>query len=356
MARRVLAAGHVCLDLIPLAEGPGGVEPPLPGRLARVGPLAAAPGGSVSNTGLALGKFGLDVRFVGRLGGDLPGRWLREILASPAGEESLRLSAAPGEHTSYTVILGRAGGERSFLHHPGANTSFREEDVSQEDLGWADHLHLGYPPLLPSLLERDGEPLARLLERASERGCSTSVDMVMVDAGEERKSRNWKAVFRKFLPFVDFFMPSLEELEALLEPDRFLARGKNALASYTEKNVESLAGRCLEWGAGAVAVKMGERGLALFTRRGPAPLGGDPAWSGLSLRVPAITPRRVAGTTGAGDAAVAGFLAAFLEGAGPGKCLRCAASAGSFCVEAPDAQSAIPSWRGILERARLEGN
>ncbi len=351
MAPRVLVAGHVCLDLIPLPEGEGALEVPVPGRLVRVGPLAAAPGGAVSNTGLALSKFGLEVRFRGRVGEDEPGRWLGNLLDSLSGGKGEGLAVEEGEHTSYTVILSGPGGERSFLHHPGANLSFGDEDIGEEDLDWADHFHLGYPPLLPALLEKGGKPLAGLLERACAMGCSTSVDMVMVDPLEERKKRDWKAVFREFLPYTDFFMPSLEELEALLEPERFLSRGKDPLASYTEAEVADLAARCLEWEAGVVVVKMGRKGLALFSGRGPASAGEKRAWKDLFLRVPAIRPARVAGTTGAGDAAIAGFLSAFLRGEDPETCLRCAASAGSFCVEAPDAQSAIPSWDQVVERA-----
>ena len=348
---RVLAAGHVCLDLIPLPEGGEGLRIPDPGGLARVGPLEAAPGGAVSNTGSALSRFGLEVRLRGRIGRDAPGKWLRGMLASLVGKESLSLIESGRKHTSYTIILGREGGERSFLHNPGANLEFGEADAGEEDLEWADHLHLGYPPLLPALLEGGGKPLARLLERACAAGCTTSVDMVMVDPREERKKRDWKAVFREFLPYTDFFMPSLEELEALLDPDRFLSRGKDPLASYTEAEVADLAARCLEWEAGAVVVKMGRKGLALFSGRGPASAGEKRTWKDRFLRVPAIAPERVAGTTGAGDAAIAGFLAAFFEGGDPEMCLRCAASAGSFCVEAPDAQSGIPSWEDVKARA-----
>ncbi len=353
MAARILAAGHVCLDLIPLVEGEDGLVVPAPGRLTRVGPLAAAPGGAVANTGLAFARFGLEVRLMGKIGLDEPGRWLKGILAGRLGRESLRLETTEGFHTSYTVILSRGGGERSFLHHPGANLAFREEDVGEEDLEWADHFHLGYPPLLPELLEGGGKPLARLLERACARGCTTSVDMVMVDPLEEKRTRDWNTIFRNFLPFVDFFMPSLEELEALLDPERFLARGKRGVESYTEAEIADLAARCLEWEAGVVVVKMGRRGLSLFSGRGPTPGGENQAWRDVGLRIPAIPPRRVKGATGAGDAAVAGFLAAVLGGRGPEEALRCAAAAGSFCVEAPDAQSGIPSWTEILERAGL---
>lgn len=61
---------------------------------------------------------------------------------------------------------------------------------------------------------------------------------------------------------------------------------------------------------------------------------------------------RVAGTTGAGDCAIAGFLAALMHGLGPEEALACAAGAGAACVEKPDAVSGIPSWTGLRHRIR----
>jgi sugar/nucleoside kinase (ribokinase family) len=60
----------------------------------------------------------------------------------------------------------------------------------------------------------------------------------------------------------------------------------------------------------------------------------------------------VAGTTGAGDAAYAAFLAALVRGHGPTAALRWACAVGSSNVEAIDATSGVQSWDDT--QARLD--
>jgi sugar/nucleoside kinase (ribokinase family) len=56
------------------------------------------------------------------------------------------------------------------------------------------------------------------------------------------------------------------------------------------------------------------------------------------------------GTTGAGDCAVGGFLAAVLRGLSPEEALSMAAATGACNVEAADATSGVRSWSATMER------
>ena len=58
----------------------------------------------------------------------------------------------------------------------------------------------------------------------------------------------------------------------------------------------------------------------------------------------------VVGTTGAGDATIAGFLAALLRDLPPDKALDAALGVGACCVEFPDALSGIRPWDETLRR------
>jgi hypothetical protein len=57
-----------------------------------------------------------------------------------------------------------------------------------------------------------------------------------------------------------------------------------------------------------------------------------------------------AGTTGAGDCTIAGFLAAVLKGLPVEETLQSAVGVGAFNVEKADAVSGIPSWETLRRR------
>ncbi len=57
------------------------------------------------------------------------------------------------------------------------------------------------------------------------------------------------------------------------------------------------------------------------------------------------------GTTGAGDATIAGFLAGLLRGLGPAGALTAAVAVGACNVEAADALSGVRPWDETLRRA-----
>jgi sugar/nucleoside kinase (ribokinase family) len=73
------------------------------------------------------------------------------------------------------------------------------------------------------------------------------------------------------------------------------------------------------------------------------------AWSGRELWGP-VFETTVVGTTGAGDAAIAGLLAALLRGLGPIEAITVANAVGACNVEAPDAVSGIRAWAETLAR------
>ena len=61
-------------------------------------------------------------------------------------------------------------------------------------------------------------------------------------------------------------------------------------------------------------------------------------------------PERFRSANGAGDTAIAGFLAGMMDGCGPEDCLRLAAGAAACRIET--GHQGIPSAREVLERAR----
>ena len=138
---------------------------------------------------------------------------------------------------------------------------------------------------------------------------------------------------------MDVFAPSLDELA-------FMLGGGSP---------ESLAADALALGAAVVALKLGDRGLYLRTGEDVdgvcARLGLDAAdWRDREVLSPCFRPRRLVGTTGAGDCTIAGLLTALLRGEGPEEAATAATAVGACCVEAADATSGIPPWREVAAR------
>ena len=345
-----VVAGHICLDIIPvLHDRHVGFRP---GQLVEIGPAVVSTGGPVSNTGLALHILGIRTRLMGKTGDDAFGHAVREIVAAHGAELANGMAVVAGEHTSYTVILSPPGADRMFLHCPGCNDTFRAEDVDYAMLGRARLFHFGYPPLLRRLIEDNGRELVELLRRAKATGVTVSLDMCMPDPEGFSGSVDWPGILADALPFVDIFLPSLDETLFTLEPAGRRRREESSAAPVTAELLDSVSGRLLSLGPGIVGLKLGEAGFYLRTAQSVVtPLLAGDDWSGRQIWAPCFEAE-VVGTTGAGDAAIAGFLAGCLRGLGPEECLTAATAAGACNVEAADALGGIRPWEETMQRAR----
>jgi len=355
----VVVAGNIVLDMFPPLELPDGYQLCdllVGGQTIEVGALTTSPGGVVPNTGISLHKLGVPVRVMGQVAGDLPGRELRDLLRA-SGLDTTYLSESKGS-TSYTFVLALPDTDRIFLHYPGPAKTFSTAVIAWEAIADAGIFHLGYPPLMPLLYANNGAQLAGLMRQAKALGATTSLDMCMLPPASEGARQDWRAILRATLPHVDLFLPSVEEILLLLQPDRYAAltaAGGDITTGLGAEDFSRLAGELLEMGAGIVGLKAGRSGLyvrtasaerlASFGRAAPAGVTG---WANRELWDPGYKPRRIATATGAGDAAVAGFLAALIRGLPLEGALRCACALGAQNLEAPDATSSIRSWEETM--------
>ncbi len=360
----VVVAGHICLDLIPRLDGlPAGQFVNLfqPGRLLEVGPVALSTGGCVANTGLVLNRLGIPTRLVGKLGDDFFGAAVQRVLRCEGAHLAEGLVVDPSASTSYTIIVSPPGVDRSFLHHPGANQSFCAADVTDEALSGAGLFHFGYPTILERMYARDGDELAALYGRAKSQGLTTSLDMSFPDPHSSSGKADWQAICRRTLPLVDIFLPSFEELLFMLRRATYerlvqAAGVDDLLACATPELLDDLAEEALGLGVKIFGLKLGERGLYLrtagqaafsgFGRAAPADLS---TWVDRELLAPCYKVQ-VAGTTGSGDATIAGFLSALLRGFTSEGAVTAAVAVGACNVEATDALSGIRPWEATLSR------
>ena len=357
-----VAAGHICLDITPAFDR--SAAKPLqelirPGCLTRVGMADVHTGGSVANTGLALLRLGVPTRLIARVGADAFGELVQGLLAAEGADTRLTVDASGS--TSYSVVLAPPGIDRMFLHNAGANEAFSEADVPDDALVGAKLFHFGYPPMMLRLLRDGGAELLGLFKRVKSLGLATSLDMASFDASSEAGLVDWPLLLSKLLPYVDFFLPSAEELCLMLAPRRhreWLERadgGEITDILDIRHDVAPLAEALLGMGAGVAVVKCGARGL-YYAAAGKAaihriPLPLDAAeWADTSGFVPSFKPAAVVSATGAGDTCIAAFLASALEGLSPLRCAERAAATGACCVEAYDALSGLIPLQEIDRR------
>ncbi len=363
----IVVAGHICLDIIPSLAGVANVagrggEIFLPGKLIKVGPAVISTGGAVPNTGLALHRLGLATQLMGKLGDDLLGRAVLDILKSHDAALASNMIIAPGEKTSYTVVISPPGADRMFLHCPGTNDTFAAADMPFDRINGARIFHFGYPPLMHSMYADAGLGLARMLHQANQLGLAVSLDMSLPDPDSDAGHANWQTILARVLPQVDFFLPSLDETLMMLDPDAFAsmesAGGAAGLASQAEAPMlRQLSDRLLDMGAAVVGLKLGDKGLYLRTTSDTARLAAIKGrlalnasqWQRRELLIPCFKVDAV-GTTGAGDCTIAGFLAALLHGSSPEQALRTAVAVGACSVERADANSGVPPWDILQQR------
>ena len=344
---QVVIAGHICLDVFPALSGPPDLGP---GRLTMAGPAALSTGGAVANVGVALHRLGVAVRLMGKVGDDRFGAIVLDVLRGVDPRLAEGMIVRPGETTSYSIVISPPALDRSFLHCPGANATFGPSDVPLERLAGARIFHLGYPPIMPRLYSNGGAGLRSLLLAVRGKGLATSLDLCRPDPRAEAGSVDWGLVLANALPAVDVFAPSLGEICLML-----------GFGGAHEPGIEllrTLAGCLLSMGASVVALKLGDQGLYVRTTpdgrvldRFCGLLGLDAAaWRGREVLAPCFRAGRVAGTTGSGDATIAGLLAALLRGEDPVSAATSASAVGACSVEEADATSGIPPWPDVAAR------
>jgi sugar/nucleoside kinase (ribokinase family) len=356
-----VVAGHLCLDILPTLDhlGRGQFEALFrPGRLIQAGAAQFATGGPVSNTGLALHRLGVPTHLIAKVGSDPFGQIVRDVVSryDPRLVEGIAVDARAT--TSYSVIISPPGTDRIFLHCPGANDTFAAADVAYDLVRKAALFHFGYPPLMARMYRQTGKELVEILATAKATGATTSLDMSFPDPSSESGRVDWRTIYRTVLPHVDLFLPSIEELLFTLRPRTFeQLSSRGPLACQVEAAMlADLSLELLDMGAKIAVLKLGDRGLYLRTagldrleslgRARPSELR---PWAGREIWAPCFQVD-VAGTTGAGDATIAGFLAALLRGLAPEQAMVMAVAVGACNVEAADALSGLQTWEDTAGR------
>jgi sugar/nucleoside kinase (ribokinase family) len=297
---RALCAGVHVLDVLvrPVEQIPEGQG----GELVEEIRITAA--GSAGGTALVLARLGASVKSAGAIGTDAAGDMLLSLLEQDGVDTGL-LVRRDDVQTSASVLPIRPTGERPAFHVVGANGSFGPDDLPQDEIEAATHLHLGGPEFM------GGEAAAPLLARAREHGVVTSADILAPGDG-----------------LLDWIAPALAEL------DYFLPNDDQVLTLTGADDLEAGCRALLERGVSCVAATCGADGALVADENG-------------ADTVPAFEVEAV-DTTGCGDA----FSAGFLRGLSLGRDRRDAARLG--CAAAAMVAQGLGTDHGEYDLAAVE--
>lgn len=211
----------------------------------------------------------------------------------------------------------------------------------------------------------NGAELGEIYRYVKEQGLITRLDLAAVDPNSKAGQADWQRILERVMPWVDIFVPSIEELCWMLDRDTYVkwverAHGDDIVkVLHPEQDVKPLADRCLSMGAKVLLLKCGALGLYYATADATRlqalseALGLDLAdWEKRSGFECSYRPRRVLSATGAGDTTIAAFLAAMLSGYDFEMCIHLAAAEGASCVEAYGGISAVQPLPKLAQRIR----
>ncbi|WUI79439.1 sugar kinase [Streptomyces sp. NBC_00400] len=293
------------------------------GPLKLGGTMQVSIAGAESNVAIGLARLGHEVRWAGAVGEDEAG----ELVLRTLRAEGVEVSGAPtdpGAPTGLLLFEPRLPDiTRVHYYRAGSAGSRLTPDVIERAFRAAPPRVLHLTGITPALSPTARSAALQSLRLAREHGSLVCLDVNF-------RARLWTAeeaavVLGEWIPFVDLLIASDDELPLCLPPRD--ADGDSAAG------IASQARLLRELGVGEIVVKLGAEGATAFTHGG-------------SLHRSAKAVRAV-DAVGAGDAFVAGYLSALLDGEGPAACLERAVTTGAFAVASPG------DWEGAPTRAEL---
>lgn len=237
--------------------------------------FAGNPGGAPANVAVAASRLGARTAFLGKVGKDMHGIFLKEVLEKEQ-VEAKGLILDDEYFTTLAFVQISDLGERtfSFARKPGADTQITGQELNRDIL---DHTHIFHVGSL-SLTNQPGRDTTLFaVRRAKEKGSIISYDP-NYRAGLWKSEKEAVQQMRSLLPYVDIIKISEEETELL--------------TGYRE--AEKAAEKLYRQGILVIAVTLGDKGVYIYSGDGGRTVPGFKS--------------RVIDTTGAGDAFFGGFL------------------------------------------------
>ena len=278
-------------------------------------------GGNALNEAVVLGRLGVDVELVTKVGRDEAGEQILNF-AKKANVSTNRFIKEERLTTAINVVLVDEAGERFFLTNPNSNLrKLIYDDVE----GCLDLLGdtVCFPCMFTSPL-LDIPAMKKMFAKIKEKpNRKLFLDMTTPKNGESLED------LKELFPYVDYFMPNEKEL--------------GLLSGGADMDVA--ARKVLDYGAGCVIIKRGKEDTAVFTREE-------------DFFVPTYPNAKVVDSTGAGDSFGAGVIYGLETGMELKDAVRFGNAVASCAVEALGATEGIqsvdePMHRNLILRQML---
>lgn len=227
-------------------------------------------GGSAANVAAHAAAL-TPTRFVGRVGDDPAGRWLTAGLDAAGVDVRVQRGGRTG---TVVIVVDPVDGERTMYPDRAA-----AGELTAVDPDWLTGTTLVHVPAYGFVTDPAAGAILTTIEHVRKRGARLSIDVSAVTVVERFGAERFRALLDRLDPDVVF--ANVDEAAALDLTDRPRSAG------------------------GIAVVKDGPRPARLLLA------------DGVCHRVDASPVARARDTTGAGDAFAAGFLAAWMGGAGP---------------------------------------
>lgn len=287
-------------------------EYPEKGKLVPVNSITIHNGGNAMTASINLRKMGVETKIIGKVGNDVFGGYLKNCLGE-SGVDTRGLKTDANVQTSASVLLVDGSGERSFYHCVGSNAAFCFDDVDFSIIEECDLVFVTGTYLLNHF---DGDETAAFLKKCKEMGKTTFLDVCWDASGR------WGELLWNAMPYIDFFMPSIDE----------------AVCIAGKENPDDIADVFIAKGVKNVVIKMGSKGSFLKT-----------ANKSKGEKFPIIGDVEVVDTTGAGDSFCSGFLAAYARDKALSDCMEFGSVTGSLCVSAKGATTGIRTYEETIK-------
>ncbi|MGO4889185.1 sugar kinase [Anaerobacillus sp. MEB173] len=305
------------MDVITIGDAMVSLNPQSKGPLRFVSAFDRKVGGAELNVAIGCSRLGLQTRWISRLGKDEFGRYIYNFVRGE-GVDVSEVKLVDGYPTSvhFKEIFEDGSGSTYYYRSNSPTSTITENAIHPSQFAGAKLLHItGVFPAVDK--DKNVDVIKKAILLAKEQGLLISCDPnIRLKLWSKEDA---KAALQEFLPYVDILLTGVDEAKIIFGtdiPEEIIAASKKFGISY-------------------IAIKQGEIGSIGYHNEE-------------YLVAPAVKPKKVVDTVGAGDGFDVGFIYGVLQNWPLEKILHFANTIGSMIVSVSGDNEGLPYLDDLL--------